>query len=96
MSDRRNCTYIPEGRKEGPQASRAWTERFGTELALAAQREAGALEPNLPVVAWIHRDNAASQAVARHLGLTDYGQLAPQHWNRRPMHRWADRPPVSG
>jgi hypothetical protein len=70
--------------------------RYATELALAAQREAMALEPDLPVIAWIHEGNGASQAVARHLGLTDYGQLEPQHWNGQPMHCWADREPAPG
>jgi RimJ/RimL family protein N-acetyltransferase len=71
-----------------------WGHGYGTELARAAQRQATALEPDLPVVAWIHRDNAASQAVARHLGLTDYGLLEPRHWNGQPMHCWADRQPA--
>lgn len=48
-----------------------------------------------PVVAWIHEENAASQAVARHLGLADYGQREPQHWDGEPMHLWADRQPAS-
>jgi RimJ/RimL family protein N-acetyltransferase len=69
-----------------------WGHGYATELALAAQREATALEPELPVIAWIHQDNGASQAIARHLGLTDHGQLEPQHWNGQPMHCWADRP----
>jgi RimJ/RimL family protein N-acetyltransferase len=68
-----------------------WGCGYATELAVAAQREAAARDPDLPVVAWIHRQNAASQAVARHLGLTDFGQLEPRHWNGQPMHCWADR-----
>jgi RimJ/RimL family protein N-acetyltransferase len=68
---------------------------YATELARAAQREAAAA-PDLPLVGWIHEENAASQAVARHLGLTDYGVLEPRHWNGEPMHCWADRPPVFG
>jgi RimJ/RimL family protein N-acetyltransferase len=71
-----------------------WGHGYGTELALAAQSQAAALEPDLPLVAWIHRDNAASQAVARHLGLTDYGLLEPRHWDGQPMHCWADRQPA--
>jgi RimJ/RimL family protein N-acetyltransferase len=73
-----------------------WGCGYGTELARAAQREAAALDPDLPVVAWIHEENAASQAVARHLGLADYGQLEPQHWAGQPMHCWADRPLFPG
>ena len=73
-----------------------WGCGYATELARAAQREAAALAPDLPLVAWIHQDNAASQAVARHLGLADYGQREPQHWNGEPMHYWADRPPAPG
>jgi len=70
-----------------------WGYGYGTELALAAEREAAALEPDLPVVAWIHQENSASQGVARHLGMTDYGLLAPQLWDGEPMHCWADRQP---
>jgi RimJ/RimL family protein N-acetyltransferase len=73
-----------------------WGYGYGTELALAAQREAAALEPDVPVAAWIHGGNAASQAVARRLGLTDYGLLEPQHWHGEPMHYWADRRPPQG
>jgi RimJ/RimL family protein N-acetyltransferase len=73
-----------------------WGHGYATELALAAQREAAELEPEVPVIAWIHEDNGASQAVARRLGLTDYGLLEPQHWNGQPMHCWADREPGSG
>ncbi len=67
---------------------------YATELALAAQREALALASELPITAWIHEQNAASQAVARRLGLTNYGELAPGHWDSGPMHCWADRQPV--
>jgi RimJ/RimL family protein N-acetyltransferase len=70
-----------------------WGRGLGTELALAACREAASADPALPVVAWIHRQNAASQAVARHVGLKDYGLLEPHHWNGEPMHYWADREP---
>jgi RimJ/RimL family protein N-acetyltransferase len=71
-----------------------WGHGYGTELALAAQCRAMALEPDLPVVAWVHQDNIASQAVARHLGLTDYGLLEPRHWDGQPMHCWSDRQPT--
>jgi len=73
-----------------------WGRGYATELARAAQREAAAAEPDLPVVAWIHEQNASSQAVARHLGLSDFGQLKPQHWDGAPMHCWADRQPAPG
>ena len=73
-----------------------WGRGYATELALAAQREAAAAEPDVPLVAWIHEQNAASQAVARHLGLTDFGQPGPQHWDGAPMHCWADRQPAPG
>jgi RimJ/RimL family protein N-acetyltransferase len=64
---------------------------YGTELARAAQRAAAALDPDLPPVAWIHEKNIASQAVARHLGLRDFGLLETDHWKGAPMHYWADR-----
>jgi ribosomal-protein-alanine N-acetyltransferase len=70
-----------------------WGRGYGTELALAAQRAARVADPALPMVAWIHTENAASQAVARHLGLADYGPREPQHWDGEPMHYWADREP---
>jgi RimJ/RimL family protein N-acetyltransferase len=73
-----------------------WGYGYGTELALAAQREAVALEPDVPVVAWIHEENSASQGVARHLGMTDYGLREPHLWDGEPMHCWADRQPRQG
>ena len=73
-----------------------WGRGYATELARATQRTAAGLDPELPLVAWIHSGNAASEAVARHLGLTDYGLLEPGHWNGEPMHCWADRDPAPG
>jgi RimJ/RimL family protein N-acetyltransferase len=72
-----------------------WGNGYATELARAAQRAAESVDPDLPLVAWIHEDNAASQAVARHLGLKDYGQLEADHWKGEPMHYWADREPAA-
>jgi RimJ/RimL family protein N-acetyltransferase len=66
---------------------------YATELARAARQAALALDPDLPLVAWIHADNAASQAVARHLGLRDYGLREREHWNGLPMRLWSDREP---
>jgi RimJ/RimL family protein N-acetyltransferase len=71
-----------------------WGCGYATELALAAQREAVAVNPDLPVVAWIHEENAASMAVARHLGLTNYGPRESAFWNGERMQCWADRQPV--
>src|SRR5207237_9272130 len=45
---------------------RHWGRGSGTELAQAAQCQARCTDPALPMVAWIHQENAASQAVARH------------------------------
>lgn len=73
-----------------------WGHGYGTELAGAGQRTAAELDPELPLVAWIHVGNVASQAVARHLGLTDYGLREAGHWNGEPMHYWADRAPAPG
>jgi RimJ/RimL family protein N-acetyltransferase len=70
-----------------------WGHGYGTELARAAQRAARQTDPDLPLAAWIHSGNLASQAVARHLGLTDYGLREAAHWNALPMHYWADRAP---
>jgi RimJ/RimL family protein N-acetyltransferase len=68
---------------------------YATELARAAQRTALALDPNLPLVAWIHDENIASQVVAQHLGLNDYGRRERDHWNGQPMRCWADRAPAA-
>ena len=73
-----------------------WGSGYATELARAGQRAAESVDPDLPQVAWIHEDNAASQAVARRLGLKDYGLLEPAHWKGEPMHYWADREPGAG
>jgi RimJ/RimL family protein N-acetyltransferase len=72
-----------------------WGHGYATELALAARHQAAALEPGLPIVAWIHRDNTGSQAIARRLGLTDYGQLEARHLGGQLTHRWADRQPAA-
>jgi RimJ/RimL family protein N-acetyltransferase len=69
---------------------------YATELARAAQCAAAAVDPDLPLVAWIHEGNVASQAVARHLGLSDHGRLEAGHWKGQPMHYWADRGPAPG
>jgi RimJ/RimL family protein N-acetyltransferase len=70
-----------------------WGRGYATELARAAQQTAGSLDPELPLVAWIHADNIASQRVASHIGLRDYGRLEPEHWKGAPMHYWANREP---
>jgi RimJ/RimL family protein N-acetyltransferase len=67
---------------------------YATELARAGQEAARSSDPGLPVAAWIHEQNAASQAVARRLGLRDYGRLEAIHWKGQPMHYWADREPA--
>jgi RimJ/RimL family protein N-acetyltransferase len=72
-----------------------WGRGYATELGRAAQRAAAEVDPGLPFVAWIHEDNVTSHAVARRLGLTDYGLLEADHWNGQPMHYWADREPLT-
>lgn len=73
-----------------------WGSGYGSEVAAAARDAVRARDPGLPLVAWIHRGNAASQAVARRLGLRDYGQRETRHWRGQPMHCWADREPGPG
>lgn len=68
---------------------------YATELARAAMRAAAARHPDLPLAAWIHAGNFASQAVARHLGLRDYGLAERDHWKGEPMHLWSDSEPAS-
>jgi RimJ/RimL family protein N-acetyltransferase len=70
-----------------------WGRGYATELAQAAQRTAEALDPDLPLAAWIHADNIASHQVARRVGLRDYGLRELEHWKGEPMHYWADREP---
>ena len=69
---------------------------YATELARAAGQQALAVDPDLPLAAWIHARNAASQIVAGRLGLSDYGLLEAGHWKGEPMHYWADREPAPG
>jgi RimJ/RimL family protein N-acetyltransferase len=69
-----------------------WGSGYATELVRAAARAARARDPDLPLVAWIHEQNAGSQAVARRLGLRDHGLREVSHWKGEPMHYWADRP----
>jgi RimJ/RimL family protein N-acetyltransferase len=70
-----------------------WGRGYATELARVGQLTATAIDPDLPLAAWIHADNAASQGVAHRVGLRDYGRLEPDHWKGEPMHYWADRDP---
>ena len=70
-----------------------WGRGYATEIARAAQRAATSVDPQLPLAAWIHQGNVASQVVARRIGLQDYGLLEAGHWKGEPMHYWADRLP---
>jgi RimJ/RimL family protein N-acetyltransferase len=77
-----------------------WGNGYATELARAAQSAARSRDPGLPLAAWIHEQNTASQAVARRLGLRDHGLrdhglVEAGHWQGEPMHYWADRAPPS-
>jgi RimJ/RimL family protein N-acetyltransferase len=68
-----------------------WGRGYATELARAAQQTATAIDSELPLAAWIHADNVASQHVALRIGLRDYGRLEAEHWKGEPMHYWSDR-----
>jgi RimJ/RimL family protein N-acetyltransferase len=68
-----------------------WGQGYATELARAALRAARAREPGLPLAAWIHEQNTASQAVASRIGLRDHGLREVGHWKGEPMHYWAER-----
>ena len=72
-----------------------WGNGYATELARAALSAARSRDPALPLAAWIHEQNTASQAVARRLGLRDHGLREGGHWDGEPMHYWADRAPPS-
>jgi RimJ/RimL family protein N-acetyltransferase len=71
-----------------------WGRGYATELVRAAQRAALALDPDLPLVAWVHTDNAASEAVAERAGLKNHGFLDAEHWKGEPMRCYADREPA--
>jgi RimJ/RimL family protein N-acetyltransferase len=73
-----------------------WGHGYATELVRAAQRASLAVDPDLPLVAWIHAGNAASRAIAARAGLTDYGFGEAGHWKGEPMHCYADREPAFG
>jgi RimJ/RimL family protein N-acetyltransferase len=70
-----------------------WGRGYATEIARAGQQAAATIDPDVPLAAWIHVGNAASQRVAERVGLHDYGRLEPEHWKGEPMHYWADRDP---
>jgi RimJ/RimL family protein N-acetyltransferase len=84
------------------QTTRAWnlnyriaaTEQrqgFASELAAAARSAATAIDPDVPVIAWIDPHNLPSQGVAKRLGLTNYG-LALDPSDNRTRLAFADRP----
>ncbi len=73
-----------------------WGHGYATELVRAAQRASLAVDPDLPLVAWIQAGNAASRVIAARAGLTDYGLLEAGHWKGEPMHCYADREPAFG
>src|SRR5262249_6069382 len=63
---------------------------FATELARAACAAASALDPGVPIIAWIAEGNVPSRRVAERLGLTNYG-LAIDPSDERPRLAYADR-----
>ena len=75
-----------------------WGHGYATELARAARHAARSRDPGLPLAAWIHEQNTASQAVARRLGLRDRGLREASHWKHwtgEPMHYWVADAPAS-
>src|ERR1700735_654938 len=71
-----------------------WGHGYAAEIVRAAQQASLALDPDLPLVAWIHAGNAASRVIAERAGLRDYGFLEAAHWKGEPMHCYADREPA--
>jgi RimJ/RimL family protein N-acetyltransferase len=66
---------------------------YAGEIARAGVGVATKHDPELPLIAWIHERNTASQAVAARLGLRNYGRLHRSHWKDDPMECHADRVP---
>lgn len=54
-------------------ATAAHGQGFATELAVAAQQAAAAVDPDAALVAWVAEHNIASRRVAERLGLVDRG-----------------------
>jgi RimJ/RimL family protein N-acetyltransferase len=54
-------------------ATDAWGRGYATELAEAGRDAAGAVDPGVPVVAWVLEHNEPSRRVAERIGLTDQG-----------------------
>jgi RimJ/RimL family protein N-acetyltransferase len=50
-----------------------WGHGYATELGNEAVRAAAAVDPSVPVIAWVLEHNAPSRRVAERVGLTDHG-----------------------
>jgi RimJ/RimL family protein N-acetyltransferase len=56
-------------------APSSWGHGYATEMSQAALAAAAAVDPEVPVFAWIVGHNEASRAVAERLGLKNYGEF---------------------
>jgi RimJ/RimL family protein N-acetyltransferase len=71
----------------------SWGSGYATELGRAALDAARAVDPDVPVFAWILESNVRSRRVAERLGLTNYGLYVDANDNTERL-AYADRPPV--
>jgi RimJ/RimL family protein N-acetyltransferase len=68
-----------------------WGNGYATELSRAAVDAAEAVDPDVPVVAWILDRNEASRKVAERLGFKNYGEQLDTNDGVRRL-AYADRP----
>jgi RimJ/RimL family protein N-acetyltransferase len=72
-------------------ATDAWGRGYATELATAAADTAVAIDPGVPVVAWVAEHNQPSRRVAERLGFTNYGPYVDANDGEMRL-AYADRP----
>lgn len=72
-------------------ATDTWGRGYATELARAARDAAAAVDPGLPLVAWVVEHNLPSRRVAERLGLVNYGPRIDENDGQTRL-AYADRP----
>ncbi|MDX6315179.1 MAG: hypothetical protein QOF44_4643 [Streptomyces sp.] len=74
-------------------APASWRQGYATEMSHAAVEAASAVDPEVPVFAWILDHNEASRRVAERLGFKNYGEFADTNDGVTRL-AYADRPPL--